>query len=124
MTEVWLEDAQMIAWSRAAGPICADFATGKRIDGQNLDNCFTGWDGRAAVEWPERGLGLTMLADPALAFLVVYVPRGEDFFCAEPVSNANASVNLANIGVTDHGLVTLAPGASMRGSVRFRVEER
>ena len=42
-----------------------------------------------------------------LGFLVVYTPPGEDFFCAEPVSNATDAFNLAAAGRTDTGMLVL-----------------
>src|SRR5262249_35779293 len=97
-------------------------ARGVRVDAIALDNCFTGWTGRAVVEWPEWGIRVAMTAEPPLGFLVVYTPPGRDFFCAEPVSHATDAVNLAAAGRTDTGLVLLGPGQTLRAAVTLTPE--
>ena len=37
-----------------------------------------------------------MTATAALGFLVVHTPSGEDYFCAEPVSNCTDAFNLVH----------------------------
>ena len=85
-----------------------------------LDNVFTGWQRQARIFWPERNARLTIDADSPLAFLVVYSPAGEDFFCAEPVSHCTDAFNLDAQGRDDTGMLTLEPGASLSATVRFR----
>jgi aldose 1-epimerase len=60
-----------------------------------------------------------MIAEGPLGFLVVYTPPGEDFFCAEPVSNATDAFNLAAAGRTDTGMLVLEPGRSASARVTF-----
>ena len=62
-----------------------DLSAGRRLGDLELDHCFGGWDGRATVTWPDRRLALDLAADPPLGIFCVWSPRGEDFFCAEPV---------------------------------------
>jgi aldose 1-epimerase len=60
-----------------------------------------------------------MEADPVFSHFVVYTPQHHDYFCAEPQSAAPAAVNLAAKGIQDSGLIVLAPGGTVGGSVRF-----
>ena len=76
-----------------------------------LDNCFDGWDGHAAIVWPERRLQVALEASQPFRHLVIYVPPGRDFFCVEPVSHANGLVGLSPVG----------PGATLEGEVVFRI---
>ena len=87
------------------------------MDRVALDNAFVGWDGRAVIAWPERGVQLRLGARGPLGTLVVYTPPGESFFCAEPVSHITDAFNLAAAGRTDTGMLTLAPGESVRVSL-------
>ncbi len=91
-----------------------------RIADLNLDTCFTGWTGRATIEWPERGLGLEIEADPVFGNLVIYTPPSRAFFCVEPESAVPDAFNLAADGVTETGAVVLAPGETCAGHIRFR----
>jgi len=83
-----------------------------------LDNCFAGWSGPARIAWPEAGRGLEITADPCFGHAVVYTPAGRDDFAFEPVSHMNDAINRME-SVADHGLVVLAPGATLAGTVRF-----
>jgi aldose 1-epimerase len=87
------------------------------------DNAFTGWQGRAVIDWPEHATRLTLNATAALRVLVIYVPRGEDYFCAEPVSNSTDAFNLAHER-DDTGLIVLAPGQTVSARVAFHPESR
>lgn len=79
-----------------------------------LDNCFTGFEGTATIDWPELGASLTLSADATLDHLVVYTPAGRDFFCLEPVSHGTDALNRA-----PQEMQLLQPGESFTGTVRF-----
>jgi aldose 1-epimerase len=103
-------------------PAAWDFGGAPRVASLRMDNGFGGWSGEATIHWPESGLTLAIEADPALfRHLVVFIPPGLDFFCVEPVSNANDGFNLFERGVEGTGVRVLEPGESLRGEVRFRV---
>lgn len=93
----------------APPPNACDPTTGLTVSQVALDNVFTGWNGHARIEWPERAAQLAVSAPPPLRFLVVYTPPGEDYFCAEPVSHCTDAFNLA-AKRTDTGMMILQPG--------------
>ena len=111
---MWKTDDEVMP----TGLIKADLSGGLQPEETALDNCFTGFAGKAVIDWPERHASLTLDADPVLAFLVVYTPPGEDFFCAEPVSHSTDAVNLA-AQRGDTGLEILQPGERFAARVRF-----
>lgn len=99
-----------------------DFSGGRRVAGTDLVNGFAEWDGVARIEWPERGVSLTIQAGAPLSHLVVYTPPGQDFFCVEPVSHSVDSFNLESAGTTtNNGTAVLQPGDTMTSSARFLV---
>jgi galactose mutarotase-like enzyme len=49
------------------------------------------------------------------------VPPGKTFFCVEPTSQANDGMNLLAKGRTETGVVVLAPGERLAGTVLFSV---
>lgn len=53
------------------------------IEAQALDNCLTGWSGRATIRTPDQ-CPITLVADTSQ--LQVYRPKGENFVCLEPVT--------------------------------------
>jgi aldose 1-epimerase len=119
---VWMVDAEYMPTGRQAPPERLDFTRGLAFAGSNVANCYSGWDGRAVIEWPEEAMRLTMLADPPLTHLVLYAPDGGDFFCVEPVSNAVDAFNLGPQGVPDVGYRLLSPGETLAARVRFVTE--
>ena len=119
---LWLTDAEIMPLTLVAPPPEQDPGRGLPVDRVALDNVFTGWDGHALVDWPERRARLTTAAGPPLGCLVVYSPPGRSFFCVEPVSHVTDAFNLAAAGRTDTGTMTLAPGETVGARVRFTPE--
>jgi galactose mutarotase-like enzyme len=101
-----------------ATPAMWDFSAGRVVPGLNLDHCFADWDGRAAIAWPELGLGLAIEADPLFGHCVVAVLAG-NVVAVEPVSHANDAINMLARGEGANGLAMIAPGATIGGRVRF-----
>lgn len=116
---VWLPDDRKIPNKKVAIPEDWDFSKPKRLAALDLDNCFTGFGGKAEMHWPESGLSLSIAADPIFGHLVVFVPPGEDFVCVEPVSNVTNGIHQLIAGRRDTGLQVLQPGAMIEGSMRF-----
>jgi aldose 1-epimerase len=107
---VWRTDAEILPVDRVTVPPPWDFAVSRPVDGADLDNCFDGWDGRATVRWPCRGLGLDLQATWPFRHLVFYVPKGRPYFCVEPVSHASGAVADS----------LLPAGATLAGEIAFR----
>jgi aldose 1-epimerase len=120
---VLLNDANMAPIRRVPLPPEWNFANSKTVDGLPLDNCFSGWDGRAQLDWPSRNMRLVIEAEPVFAHLVVYVPARGSFWCVEPVSHINDGFNRFAAGAQDTGTIMLQPGATLAGRVRFGVSQ-
>lgn len=116
---MWETDDRILPTRLVAPEHPRDPRAGLAVDAVALDNCFTGWEGHARIDWPERGNALTMTAEGLLGFLVVYSPPGENFFCAEPVSNATDAFNLAADGRRDTGMFVLDPGRTASARIGF-----
>ena len=81
--------------------------------GDLIDNGYTGWGGRARIEWPERGLQLTanmpdFEADGGVAahYCLVYRPPQGQAFCFEPITQPIDAFNLPGrpgLRVLNHG---------------------
>ncbi len=124
VSEIWRTDGEVMPLARVRPEGARDPARGVFADRVALDNVYTGWDGRATIEWPERGAKLEMTAfEPAsqgpLGFLVLFTPPGEDFLCVEPVSHCTDAFNMAAAGAADTGMRVLAPGERFEVRVTF-----
>ena len=111
MSGVWRTDPEVLPLQHLPVPPEWDFSRSRRVDGMGLDHCFDGWNGKATVTWPQRGLRLVLSATEAFRHLVIYVPEGQRYFCVEPVSHANGAI----------GRSLLAAGATLAGEVSFCV---
>jgi aldose 1-epimerase len=102
-----------------------DLRSGASMHGELIDNAYTGWDGHARIEWPERGLAVQMHTLPidtphgplAPTCCLLYRPPAGDTFCFEPVTHPIDAFHLDG----RPGLVTLAQGQTLGLSVRWRV---
>jgi aldose 1-epimerase len=120
---VLLNDPTMAPTMRIAVPPAWDLTGSKAIDSIALDNCFSGWNGRAELDWRSQRMRMTIEAEPVFGHLVVYVPPNQTFCCVEPVSHINDGFNRFAAGETDTGTVMLQPGATLAGCVRFGVAQ-
>jgi len=118
----WATDQEVMPTTLLPVPAEANLTTGIRLDDVELDNVFTGWSGEALIDWPEYRLAMSMTATTPLRSLVVYAPKNEPYFCAEPVSNITDAFNLCHER-DDTGMLVLEPGASVRAEITFRVHE-
>ncbi len=107
---VWLGDSEVLPVERVAVPAAWRHDDPRPV-ATGLDNCFDGWDGRATIAWPRRGLRLELRASGPFSHAVVYTPADRPWFCVEPVSHANGRVA--------HSL--LAAGATLTGTIDFRL---
>ncbi len=120
--QVWLTDELCIPTELIDIPQDWRLNGPRTLSGLELDHCFTGWDGQARIRWPQHKLQLTLSHQGPLRYMVVFVPKGEDFFCVEPVSNITDFINMANRNTADTGLIELAPKESLSVTIRFNVE--
>jgi aldose 1-epimerase len=71
-----------------------DFAKPRAVHGSDTDHCYAGVKGSARITWAGRPLALDISSSPQLQAAVVYIPKGGDAFCFEPVPHINNALNL------------------------------
>jgi aldose 1-epimerase len=121
---VWLNDPTVLPVSQADGAHFFDLARGARLcDAPAVDNCHTGWQGRAAIDQPDIGLKVTLDASPECRFLHIFAPPGSDFVCAEPVS-AMPDCFGRDEPPEITGVRALAPGETFSIEMRIAAEPR
>lgn len=107
---VWLADGELLPTTHAAADALGDWSAGGALSRADLvDHCYTGWRGTATIVRDDGDVVLSAGSAPALH---VYVPPGEAFFCAEPVTAMPDAVNRGEAA-------TLAPGARMSIGMRI-----
>jgi aldose 1-epimerase len=117
----FMEGPEGIATEVLAVPPELDFAARRPLPDTWRNNDYGGWNGIAEIRFPERGVGLTIEADPVFGHLMLYSDPQKPYFCLEPQSNAPCAFNrMAGKDGALFGARTLAPGAGLEGSIRFR----
>ncbi len=117
---VWTNDKDALPADEIGVEGALEFDAPKAIGADLVDNCFSGWDGRVTVHWPEYGIGMRISAKAPLDHLQVYTPVGEAFCGIEPVSNMPDAINRMD-ETPDQGMVVLQPGETLSGTVRFEI---
>ena len=90
------------------------------ICGQDLDNGFADWNGRALMADPEWPFEIE-LSSPQARFFQIYSPATGGIFVAEPVSHANAALNAPETDWAELGIRILEPGEEMSLDTRIEV---
>ena len=100
------------------GAIAADWQhhEPRPIAESRLDNCFTGWNGRADIAAGPASLRIE--ASEVFRQLQVFTPSWADFFCVEPISHVPDALNRPDLPA-DQGMRSLAPNETLGGTIRF-----
>jgi aldose 1-epimerase len=118
---VWETDATQLPTRRVSIPADWCFDPPRALAANTIDNVFTGWNGKATLRDTERGIAVTVEADRACGFLVVYTPAGRDFLAIEPVTHMTDGFNRAAHGERETGTRTLAADAAFSATMRLSV---
>jgi len=119
VAHVWTTDKNVLPVERVAATGRYDIRSGPAC-GRILDNGYGGWSGEAAIETPGAPFRLR-LSSPDAEFFQFYSPPSGGLFVAEPVTHANAALNVDESAWPSLGLRVLAPSETMTLSMRLDV---
>jgi len=120
---VWLSDETQLPTELAAPARVFDLSPDVALaNAPFVDNCYTGWQGTASIRQPEDGLHIVLSASAEAKFLQFFVPTGENYFCAEPMSAMPDAVNRPE-PAQETGLRTLMPGATFSVSMSIAPQD-
>ncbi|MEO9970993.1 MAG: aldose 1-epimerase [Hyphomonadaceae bacterium] len=111
------ENAQATPQPEALGK-ADDLNTRQAVETLALDHCFSSTQAETVLDWPDRGLRIRMTASDIFGAFVLYTPKGEAYFCAEPISHVPDAVNLPN-PPSETGLRLLKPSETLAGSIKI-----
>ncbi len=118
---VWEAGATRLPTKRVPVPDGWRFDPPRAIGDVAVDNVFTGWGGVATLRDPAHRIAVTIAGDRAVAFLVVYVPAGQNFLAVEPVTHMTDAFNRAARGESGTGTRILDAGAAFSCTMRISV---
>jgi aldose 1-epimerase len=105
----WLEGPDHLPTDAISLAPELDFSNPAPLPESWRNNCYSGWDGRALLHDPARGLELRLQASRGLRDLMLYVPPREGYFCLEPQSHTTGAVTRARAHPPAIPLRILAP---------------
>lgn len=106
---VWIagDDPIPIGYTEQLPPTF-DYNSPSALAGPLIDHCFDGWDGKAEIFYPDKGIALTMLMENSPGYALMYRPPQYDFFCLEPITQPIDAFHMEG----RPGLVELGKGQS------------
>ena len=117
-----LTDDQSLA-TGALAPADQNFDLSDRaIAKSGLDHGFTDWSGCMDIDY--GGHCLKMTASKNAKWLQIYAPKGQGYFCAEPVTHANDAFASPQRAWTASGIKVLEPGESETLSLVLQCQVR
>ena len=122
VTHAWTIDDKVLPLEKVPATGRYDLID-RLICGQDLDNGFGGWSGRALMNDPDWPFELEM-SSPQARFFQIYSPASGGIFVAEPVTHANAAMNAPECDWAELGLRVLEPGEEMRLDTRLEVRAK
>jgi aldose 1-epimerase len=98
-------------------PATYDYNRPASLAGPLIDHCFNGWDGKAEIDYPDKGIRLTMLMENSPGYTLMYRPPEYDYFCLEPITHPIDAFHMPD----RPGLVELSQGQSFTLHASFLV---
>lgn len=121
VSEIWQAPDGDIIGSRPANLSKADDLRYIRdVEDLVLDHCYSTERTGTRLSWPEKKLSIFMTASEPLGHLTVFTPRGETYFCVEPVSQIPNAVN-SSLEPDLTGFRTLRPGEKLSAEIMLSV---
>ena len=123
VTGLWQTDAEVLPVACVAPPPDCDPGRGLVVDRVALDNAFVGWDGQAAVAWPERARSAPARRRAARSgrWWSTRRPASRSSAPSRSATSPTPSISRPPAGRT-RGCSRLAPGESVRASLALTPE--
>jgi aldose 1-epimerase len=119
---LWEISGESLPTHKARPPVMDALSSGVSAQSLDLDHCFEDWNGTATVSWPTHAVSLEAVCrlggqNIPCTRLQLYTPKGENFFCLEPVSAR--CVAFTTPDPASHGVVNLT-NETLEITTRFR----
>lgn len=94
-----------------------DYNSLSPLEGPLIDNCYTGWNGKSLIAYPDRGLSISMIMPDCNGYTLLYRSPQYDYFCLEPITHPIDAFHMPD----QPGLVNLSHGDSLAVRAKFLV---
>ena len=117
--QIWYRGDDPILGHPYTAPANLNFKSGLAVPANGTNISFGSWNSRASIIHPTKHIGIDISADNSFRHLILYSPKGKDFFCLEPVTNTPDAFNLASLGIVGTGIQSLGPNQTVSGKIDF-----
>ncbi|MBO7483909.1 MAG: aldose 1-epimerase [Alphaproteobacteria bacterium] len=117
--KVWFRGDDPILGHPYTVPNNLNFKNEQVVSGNGTNVSFGSWDGKARISYPNKNIAIEIQTSNAFRHLILYAPKGKDFFCLEPVTNTPDAFNLASLGIVGTGIQSLGPKQSISEKIEF-----
>lgn len=120
VSAVWLSGEDMIPSAPSPLDRATDLRSERRVADLHLDNGFSVGDVGTTITLGNPNVTVRMTSSDVLRHLIVYTPKGKDFFCVEPVSHSPNAIN-STLPSEVSGLRVLQPEETLTGTIYLNV---
>ena len=120
--KIWFRGGDPILGHPYTAPTDLDFKSSKLVPANGANVSFGSWNSKAKITYPTKDIVIDILADNTFRHLILYAPKGKDFFCLEPVTNTPDAFNLASSGIVGTGIQSLGPKQTATGKIEFTMK--
>lgn len=117
--KIWFRGDDPILGHPYTAPQDLDFRKNKPIPTNSSNISFGSWTSKATLTYPSKNLSIEIQANNSFRHLILYAPKGKDFFCLEPVTQTPDAFNLASLGIVGTGIQSLGPKQNAIGKIEF-----
>ena len=118
-SKIWFRGDDPILGHPYTTPQNLDFKSPKNVPANGTNISFGSWNGKATISYPNKNLIIDILADNTFRHLILFSPKGKDFFCLEPTTNTPDAFNLASQGIVGTGIQSLGPKQTVFGKIEL-----
>ena len=120
--KIWFRGDDPILGHPYTVPNNLNFSNGQVVSGNGTNISFGSWDGKAQISYPSKNISIEIQSGTPFRHLILYAPKGKNFFCLEPVTNTPDAFNLASLGIVGTGIQSLGPKQSVCEKIEFIVK--
>jgi aldose 1-epimerase len=115
---VWLPGEDRIPAEHASSyPETWNYNSAAPLGGPTIEACYTGWNGKALIDYPDRSLSVTMVMPDCNGYVLLERPAHQDYFSIQPVTHPVDAFHMPN----QPGLAYLTHGDSFALRTKFLV---
>lgn len=119
---VWSNETDPIFDEPYTTPAAWNFNGGRALKNAVFDTCFGGFEEQARIVYPSKDISIDMTTNDLFHHVVLFSPKGKNFFCLEPTTHASNAFNLAADGVIGTGIRSIGPLQKLNGHITFKIQ--